>query len=171
MEEWRVIGCNPNYVVSNLGEVMRVTKGQRTYPGKILKPKIQTKGYLEVLLSNKGKQKGHRIHTLVLEAFVSKRPEGMECNHKDGNKKNNCSTNLEWVTSSENKKHAFAIGLRIPLRGERCHTSKLKKEEVFLVKKLCASKIKQRIIAKMFGISQGVVSEIKTGKLWREVDL
>jgi hypothetical protein len=30
-----------------------------------------------------------------------------EVNHKDYNKKNNCVQNLEWVSSSQNKKHAY----------------------------------------------------------------
>ena len=170
MEEWRVIGCNPNYVVSNLGEVMRVTKGQRTYPGKILKPKIQTKGYLEVLLSNKGKQKGHRIHTLVLEAFVSKRPSGHSANHIDGNKANNNHSNLEWVTVSQNNLHALRTGLRSNGIGETSHNAKLKDDEVWLIKKLLHSGVvSQRFIAKIFKVHFATINEIKMGHTWSHV--
>ncbi len=33
-------------------------------------------------------------------------------NHIDGNKQNNRSDNLEWITRSQNDKHAFANNLR-----------------------------------------------------------
>ncbi len=40
-------------------------------------------------------------------------------NHIDGNKLNNSLNNLEWVTTSENMKHAYKLGLVVSLPG-RC---------------------------------------------------
>ena len=42
------------------------------------------------------------VHHLVLEAFVSKRPDGMVACHNDGNGLNNYYKNLRWDTVSEN---------------------------------------------------------------------
>ena len=158
-EEWKVVECNPNYSVSNMGEVMRITNGQGTYPGRISKPIVST-NYPRVFLSQNNKRTEHTMHTLVLTAFVGPRPEGKECNHKDGNKLNNCADNLEWISHLENMTHAYDIGIK---------SAKLKEGEVCLIKKLCKAKIPQRTTAKMFKVSQYAISKINTGKSWKHV--
>ena len=80
---------------------------------KILTPLKLTKGYLGIKLYDEN-QKGRmfRIHRLVAEAFISKNTDKEQVNHIDGNKENNCATNLEWCSQSENMKHSYRIGLR-----------------------------------------------------------
>ena len=59
------------------------------------------------------KNKMFTVHRLVALHFVPGRTNERDVvNHKDGNKNNNHVSNLEWVTYSENNKHAFAIGRR-----------------------------------------------------------
>ena len=41
-------------------------------------------------------------HHAVLSAWVCPRPEGMECDHKNGDSLDNRLCNLEWVTHQEN---------------------------------------------------------------------
>jgi len=50
-------------------------------------------------------------HRLLAEAFIPNPQRLREVNHKDGNKLNNALSNLEWVSSSENIRHAFSSGL------------------------------------------------------------
>lgn len=53
----------------------------------------------------------HYVHRLVAQAFIPN-PDGKEeVNHIDGDKDNNFYTNLEWVSSTENKAHAVETGL------------------------------------------------------------
>ena len=72
------------------------------------------KGYLAVDLYENGERKTKRVHRLVAEAFIPNPDNKTEVNHKDGNKLNNNVSNLEWVTSKENVRHAWDNGLMKP---------------------------------------------------------
>ena len=76
-----------------------------------MKPRLNT-GYERVGLRKKGVQKGHYVHRLVAEAFLTPEPGRPFVNHKDGNKANNNLENLEWCTQSENQIHAYQLGLQ-----------------------------------------------------------
>lgn len=118
IEKWKTIQGWEQYEVSNSGRVRskdRVIKQrghkneyQRVMSGHILKARLQNNGYLLVWLSNGGKKKAMTIHRLVASAFLGFQ-QGMGINHKDGNKKNNNINNLEWVSRSENIKHAYNV--------------------------------------------------------------
>lgn len=108
-EEWRDIkGYEGLYQVSNLGRVKSL--GRERYPMRIMKAHTDTKGYLDIELSN-GYKHRHRIHRLVAQAFIPNVDNKPQVNHKDCNKKNNCLSNLEWCTNGENQQHAFYNGL------------------------------------------------------------
>lgn len=51
------------------------------------------------------------LHRLLAEHFIKNPLNKPEVNHIDGNRQNNCLSNLEWVTSKENSQHAIKTGL------------------------------------------------------------
>jgi len=103
--EWKpVVGYEGLYEVSNKGEIKSV-KTQ-----KLLKPRLST-GYAMVALWNNGVRKDLKIHRLVAIAFIGNPLNKPQVNHIDCIKLNNNVNNLEWVTNSENIKHAYKNGL------------------------------------------------------------
>lgn len=77
-----------------------------------MKTFINNAGYKCIKLQKSGKRFHYTVHRLVAETFILNLQHKLEVNHKNGNKLDNQVSNLEWVTSSENKKHALKTGLK-----------------------------------------------------------
>ena len=113
-------GWKSTYYVSNIGKVKRLEYkvnhrlGTYTVPETVLKPVINGR-YLSVSIEGKS----YNIHVLVATAFNNKPNSNYKLvvNHIDGNKFNNNSSNLEWITYSENTIHAIKHNLaELPTR-------------------------------------------------------
>ena len=113
MEIWKEVKGFNNYAISTLGRVRRLTKGPGAQAGRILKLSGNSGGYPTVTLYGGEKRTTRLVHHLIATAFLWPRP-GLEVNHKNGTKTDNRLCNLELVTRSENHRHAYRTGLRIP---------------------------------------------------------
>jgi hypothetical protein len=104
-EIWKQVITNGNtiktYYASNLGRF-------KNSSGKIMENyKVNENGYIRVNIYNKT----FVLHRLVALTFLTN-PENKETvNHKDGNKLNNSTENLEFATNKEQQLHKFSIGL------------------------------------------------------------
>lgn len=108
METWKDIEGFPGYQVSDFGRVrsFRDNRGNISSEFKILSPRINKDGYLELTLYTLEHRKvTKRVHRLVACAFLGPHP-GLVVNHIDGNKVNNIIENLEFVTAEMNSRLA-----------------------------------------------------------------
>lgn len=106
MEEWKdIIGYEGYYQISSYGQVKNIKTN------KILKGDLNNLGYRRVTLYSPIKKRFF-IHRLVALHFCKGYNENLVVNHIDGDKLNNIASNLEWVTHSENDKHAYKLNLR-----------------------------------------------------------
>ena len=101
MEIWKDIPGYEEYQVSDLGNV-KSKNWRNTKQEKVLTPKRQNRGYLQVELVNATGKKTFLIHRLVANAFLDPIAGCNAVNHKDEDKRNNSVGNLEWCTNSQN---------------------------------------------------------------------
>lgn len=117
-EEWRDVKSTGDLLqVTSTGKVRRKARPlfykdgrSGVLPAADLRPTLQATGYLTASFSGKHLS----IHRLVAEAFLPA-PEQQfakqTVNHIDGNKLNNCASNLEWASYKQNNNHARETGL------------------------------------------------------------
>lgn len=128
-------------------------------------------GYAKVqMISTDGKRHRYSVHRLVLENFMPiENMENLQVNHIDDNKWNNNLANLEWVTASENSKHAYSIGLKNQT-GEHNNASKLTEENVKeIIEMLLSKKYTQAEIGKKFNVKADTIGAIKQKKNWKHL--
>lgn len=168
-ERWRPIpGHDGWYSISDFGRVRRERGGTNTWPGRILVSTRDGAGYRKVVLSHQGDKTKCRIHQIVLLAFLSPCPAGMQTNHKDGDKTNNRLNNLEYLTPKQNTRHAREVlGIDHRRFGETHGRSKLTNDQVQQIRSMCKSgEYRQRRIAQLFGVSEACVSMLVRRLSW-----
>ena len=136
-----------NYEIDIFGNVYSLKRK------KYLKAMTNKFGYkfVRIRLGHTNLYKIKFIHNLVGDAFLGQNSE-MDINHKDGNKSNNILENLEYVTRSENLKHAYSKGLR---------KMKLNYDSILNIRN---SKETGVSLSKKYGVSTAMISLIRNKK-------
>lgn len=150
-EEWKQVdGYDGRYVVSSLGRVVSLPNLANNEP-HFIKQSISSNGYAHVTLSGNNKQKTVSVHRLVADAFIEKRGDGFQVNHKNEDKTDNRASNLEWVTAKENCNYGSRNVRRKPV-------------EAMKDGKVIASYPSARIAASEIGIDHSCVTRCCNGK-------
>jgi hypothetical protein len=147
------------YLVSSAGDVWS------EYTHKLLKPTLDGRGYLQLILYGKSV----KIHYMVAICFIGAPPDESDTvNHKNLVKTDNRSCNLEWLSRSANVKHAHTSGV-MPY-GQDHGAAKLTDEDVLKIKQLFVEyKLGNTEIASRFNVGYTTIGKIRNGSIWKNV--
>ena len=175
-EIWKDIPDYPIYQVSNFGQVRscdRYVPGKmgstRFQAGKVLKAYKFKDRYLHVKLFRGSKHDNVTwlVHRLVMLAFISPCPSGMEVHHLNHDETDNRLENLRYVTHQQNSD--YSIHRR--QRGEEIHASKLTEDDVREIRRIYPEGNEtHRSLAKKYSVSHVVIRYVIHRKTWKHID-
>lgn len=155
MEEWRQVvnyEYKPieGYLISNQGRVY----SHKTH--KILKNRIDKKGYNNVCLNIQKFWKVSRLVALAFPEICGGYFEGAEVDHINGVRDDNRPENLKWVTHKDNINNPLTID-RFKKRKPNPHPKQI------IVNGIVFNS--QREAAKYFGVNEVYISAVKYGRI------
>lgn len=168
-ETWAKTSLSSDYEVSSHGRVAslfyRGKQGRfRRNTPKILKPMNGTNGYLRVCIRTDNKKAYPSIHRLVACAFVIG-DQRLDVAHIDGNRHNNCASNLRWSTQSENEADKLKHGTA--LTGNKCKFFKYSFDVVQKIREMRDHGMKVCDISREMEMSYDTVYYISRNKTGR----
>ena len=163
-----IIGYEGLYAVTQDGKVWSYPKERSSKNGMFLKPFKMKNGYLIISLC-KDSVKRYLVHRLIATAYLTNADLLPQVNHINGNRSDNRVANLEWVNNSGNMQNAIKRG-SFDRKGSKHPLSKLTEKKVARIKKLLEEgKLNQRQIAKVYGVTFGLINQIHKGGIWKHV--
>ena len=120
-EVWKTVTGFANYQVSNIGRI------RNTETGGILKPMLHGRvgcQYFCVCLYDNGVRTHHYVHKLVGIAFIENPYNKPRVDHINGDKTNNCISNLRWAFDNENNMNSRKTSKRTSSIYKGVHWSK-----------------------------------------------
>ncbi len=146
--------------LARIGHIKSVNNIQiRPIGEKLLNGGLSSTGYIYFTFTKDGKKKHVFLHRLIADTFIPNHENKLEVNHINGIKTDNRIENLEWVTRSENIKHAYKIGLNKRILDD----NKVKE----IISLLPTQKNKQ--ISAQYGVSDMSIKLIRRGVTWKHI--
>jgi hypothetical protein len=158
-ETWRAI--NTNYDASSLGRI----RSCRQWPKvRILKPRLNKNGYLQVML---GRGKCKYVHELVLIAFHGSRPGFSTASHINGKRTDNRPENLIWESHRDNCARQAQHGTKA--EGERSGHARLTAEDVWFIRTYPKRRGMFAELARKYGVGCSTIEDAYKQRTWRNL--
>ena len=121
-------------------------------------------------------RKNNKFYTILTSRLIYLHfnggiPLGKEIEHRNDIKDDNRLINLRAVTHIENM-NTYRNGKKIEeikskyLRGEKRWNAKLKSKDILKIRKMIKEGVRLVKIAKIFNVTGGTISNIKSGRIW-----
>lgn len=150
------------YKISNYGRIYNIKRN------KFLNGRIDEDGYIRLNLRRNGGGNIYiGLHKLVAWEFCKGYDESNNRiipNHLDGDPQNNFYENLQWSTYAENTQHAFDIGSKEGVKGDKSNWAKYTDEDCDYACKLKSQGLSNKEISEITGINYHYIHEIFSGK-------
>lgn len=158
-ECWRLTVVSPRYEVSDMGRV-RSNIGSR----KIIRASVDSRGRHRIeLRARPNKPRKFFVATLVLEAFVGPRPDGLVACHEDDDPYNNVLSNLRWDTQSSNIADSWRNGRQGP--GLASPGAKLTRAQVLEIR-AAPRGVTATTLASRLGMSVAAICKVRKGQTY-----
>ena len=176
IDKYEIQGYEGLYSITSDGRVWSHPKNTNNKNGKWLS--LDTSGrYPMIGLIKDGERKRYLVHRLVSEAYIPNPDDLPQVNHINGVRDDNRVENLEWVTASDNRIHAWETGLQEATESHRLSAKKAAKGRrsfddktvVDIRSKYETGNTSQRKLAVEYKTSQAVIQYITSYKLYKEV--
>lgn len=164
----------PGYSIVEEGQVFshrrRFGKGKGNGGGVVIDPEHCHQmnpypgegGYMYVSISTERGQRSVAIHSLLMDAFVGPKPDGLEVRHLDGNPLNNDLSNIRYGTRKENADDRVKHGRQ---RGREL----LNDAEVRSIRRLRHKGLTIESIANRIGVSETCVIDCAKRRTYVDV--
>jgi hypothetical protein len=149
-----------NYFIYDTGRVENLR-------GDVIPGRVGLNGYsnMRISIKNSKKRKYISTHRLVALHFILNPENKKEVNHIDSDKLNNHYSNLEWVTSSENKIHTYKMGNRSQL-GSKNNLAKLSEDDVLKIRK---SNLTPKRLSEIYKVDINTIYRVLNRKIWKHI--
>lgn len=173
-EIWKKIPNYSLYEASNMGYI-KTFNWKNKKVEKIMKPALDGSGYLRTMLKgDDGIFHTIKMHRIIAKTFIPNPENKPTINHKNCIKTDNRISNLEWVSISENVKHAYKQNC-MTNKGECNPCATLTDKQVLEIRKNyeygknCKKGKTKQQIAEEYGTTFNVIKQLIQGKTWKHL--